>query len=435
MRSKSSYGIVAVPSKGHLPDSTLGLQATSRQYTNIGQEMLTPRDSSTKKRKRNEGPQTEIEVDVSAPEPPSKKSLRRSKKGKALTWKSEKINESVDGNAEDEKEVLIEEHTQPSKRSPYGIWIGNLPWAATKADLRNFLKQHSTVLDNAITRLNMPTPNKAVQATSQQRLKPQNKGFAYVDFSTEVALHEALSLSEKLFTGRRVLIKDSQSFEGRPELAKGNGLGVGLFPGNSRSRRIFIGNLAFDTTKEDLLEHFKHCGNVEFVHIATFEDSGKCKGYAWIDFAELEGAEAAVRGWITYEQQHGDSDDEEDSSATDAIDLGSRRKAKPRKWWVNKLHGRPLRTEFAEDKAVRYRKRFGKDGNALKYGTPVVSQALKAASAPTPMTKHVCSGTPADQKALMKMEARSIKSGVFHTEAPRSNGVIVESKGKKIIFD
>ncbi len=39
---------------------------------------------------------------------------------------------------------------------------------------------------------------------------------------------------------------------------------------------------------------------------------------------------------------------------------GEGKRRKPRKWTVNKLAGRVLRCEFAEDPALRYRKRFGK---------------------------------------------------------------------------
>ena len=38
------------------------------------------------------------------------------------------------------------------------------------------------------------------------------------------------------------------------------------------------------------------------------------------------------------------------------------RKIKMRKWWVNRLHGRTLKLEIAEDDQLRYKKRFKKDG-------------------------------------------------------------------------
>ncbi|KAL9131357.1 MAG: hypothetical protein Q9217_000684 [Psora testacea] len=409
------------------------MQGMGRHSTKTVSGILTSPDSFTKKRKREEGSSAEIEVDITAPEPPSKKTLRRAKKGKVVPLKPRKIGEEVGGDIEEEEQDPTEEQAKSSKRSRFGIWIGNLPWTATKADLRNFLTQNTEISDSAITRLHMPIPSKALQPMSQHRLKPQNKGFAYVDFSTQAALDEALVLSEKLFTGRRVLIKDSKSFEGRPEVVKAEDVAAGTFSGKPPSKRIFIGNLAFDVAKEDLLEHLRQCGEVDNLHVATFEDSGKCKGYAWVDFAELEGAEAAVRGWINYKEPHEDGgqneNEDEELMVTDAIGTKSRKKAKPQKWWVNKLHGRLLRREFAEDKAVRYKKRFGNDGNAQKTRITAISQSSEEGSAPTPSASHT------DRKPFRKADARNIEPGAALAAAPRLTGAIIEGQGKKIVFD
>ena len=400
-----------------------------RHSTAIGTTVITPPLSPPRKRKREESSVEEIEVDVTAPEPPSKKALRKAKKGKATPTASSKIVAVQTGSVSDE-DALVDASADAlasSKRSEYGIWIGNLPWTATKADLRNFLTKDTEISDDMITRLHLPAPSQGVVANSRQRIKPQNKGFAYIDFSTEQALTEALALSEKLLTGRRVLIKDSKSFEGRPDRTKDQESAI-VNNGKPPSKRIFVGNLAFETTKHDLEDQFTKCGEILDVHIATFEDTGKCKGYAWVEFAELEAGEAAVRGWVNFEQKvdSGNEDEEIAEALAEEGDVKLKKKPRSRKWWVNKLHGRPLKLEFAEGKDVRYKKRYGKDGSAKKDEMKVLD--LDSVS----MAQSERTST--NKRPPKKFDARTVKPGVALAAAPRLTGGIVEGKGKKTTF-
>ncbi|KAH0558609.1 hypothetical protein GP486_004739 [Trichoglossum hirsutum] len=312
---------------------------------------------SAKKRKRGSKPIEEIEVDVTAPEPPSKKALRRAKKGRPVgTTTSKKGGAHGSDVDSDEKKT---------KRSDHGIWIGNLPFSFTKADLRKFLIESSSITDDQITRVHLPS----AAAHPVQGSKPQNKGFAYVDLSTESVLNEALGLSETLVSGRRVLIKNAKSFEGRPENANDAtqaSRSNTAMSGKPPSKRVFVGNLSFDTSEEDLREHFGRCGEIKSVFVATFEDSGKCKGFALVEFEDLKAAEAALRGWVMVPLDEEDTDKENEKKGNGM-----------RKWWVNRIRGRALRMEFAEDKVVRYKKRYGKGGTARVTTTEAAAISLK----------------------------------------------------------
>jgi len=403
------------------------------------EECLTPPPSPPRKRKRDQSTIEELEVDVTAPEPPSKKALRKAKKGKIVpSAKAAKPTISeIHQSDSDDKEVPAQ--TVPAKRSEHGIWIGNLPWTATKSDLRNFFTKDTDITEEMITRVHMPAPSEAANAASRQKIKPQNKGFAYVDFSTATPISEALALSETLLTGRRVLIKDSKSFAGRPEKAKEEDV-LTTYSGKPPSKRIFVGNLGFDATKEGLHEHFARCGEIADVHVATFEDSGKCKGYAWVEFEEQEGGEAAVRGWVNHEENEDIEDEEGGKDGSDEVQeekTKPKRKPKLRKWWVNKFKGRPLRMEFAEDKAIRYKKRYGKDGTA-KTNQNSREDPTEATSADTtqPPDESHSSTKPRPQRTYppRKVDARTIKPGAALAAAPRLTGGIVPSLGKKIVF-
>jgi RNA recognition motif-containing protein len=431
-------------------------------------EALSSISSSTKRKRANVSAEA-LEINIDAPEPPSKKVLRRARKGKAVIAVKAREDSPGAGNVSGEETLAI---NAPLKRSEHGIWIGNLPWSATKTDVHSFITTNTDITDEAITRLHMPSPGEAVTGASRQKLKPQNKGFAYIDFASESALIQALALSETLLRGRRVLIKDSKSFEGRPEKLKEDDAGTAAkHSGKPPSRRIFVGNLAFDVSKEDLQDHFAPCGAVADVHMATFEDSGKCKGYAWVEFADLQAGEAAVRGWVLYDnninvsssEEDGDDGQNDDDVDTEDEDKSKKAKAerksktkkppKPRKWWVNKLKGRVLRMEFAEDKTVRYKKRYGKDGSSRNQNStsdgatalgeelddPTSTTALITAipkpapdSAPTISSRSPASKPePRPGQMARKPDARNIKPGAALAAAPRLTGGIIPSQGKK----
>ncbi|KAI9788404.1 MAG: hypothetical protein M1816_006929 [Peltula sp. TS41687] len=334
--------------------------------------------TTTKKRKRESKPVEVLEVDISAPEPASKKAMRKAKKPKKSgtvsskdvhhdTATSSRISKAIQS-TESEKQ----QQEKLARRSEHGIWIGNLSFKTTKADLRSFLtssNNNASITDDEITRIHLPTVRGPGASTTTADAKAkgaplQNKGFAYIDLATAEALRRALNLSETLLTGRRVLIKDAKSFEGRPDKAKAETTSSS----NSSSRRIFVGNLGFDVTTADLQEHFAQCGEVRDVHTATFEDSGKCKGYAWVEFDRAEAAKVAVRGWVRTgdDGKEGESSDdevdEEEGDGEGAEGSGAKKPKKRRRKdrrWVNRIQGRQLRMEFAEDKSVRYQKRFG----------------------------------------------------------------------------
>ncbi|EER02380.1 Polyadenylate-binding protein, putative [Perkinsus marinus ATCC 50983] len=61
-----------------------------------------------------------------------------------------------------------------------------------------------------------------------------------------------------------------------------------------RSKSVFIGNLPFSMTKEWLEQIFSWCGDIERVSIPTDWESGKIKGFAFLDFADEDSAEKAV---------------------------------------------------------------------------------------------------------------------------------------------
>jgi cold-inducible RNA-binding protein len=57
---------------------------------------------------------------------------------------------------------------------------------------------------------------------------------------------------------------------------------------------IFVGNLSFKTTQEDLLATFSQYGTVERVNIITDRDTGQPRGFAFVEMPDKREAETAI---------------------------------------------------------------------------------------------------------------------------------------------
>ncbi|KAL8305129.1 hypothetical protein RB600_008150 [Gaeumannomyces tritici] len=469
-------------------------------------------DKSSKKRKP--APADQIEVDLNLPEPPSKKARRALKKGKPLKTKSSSKRDKkrrAEGRDDDDDDEDLPDQlksdaegggggggsgSSKKERSKYGVWIGNLRFTTTRVDLFRWLVESSggAIAEDAITRVNLPLSKlkregrgeggsgdaaAAGQQQQQQQAPPrENKGFAYVDFATFEACIAAIALSESEMNGRKLLIKDCKSFEGRPAgtaaatsaSATTNGGSAGddasaaaaaaAAPASTNSK-IYVGNLPFDANEDSLWAHFDKCGAIQWAKVATFEDSGKCKGYGWVKFAEPAGAQWAVQGFVRIKElveteadfvgddgdedgegsdndddDNGDDDDDSDADDAKAQKKAQKKKrreaaaaaAKPtrmRKWWVNKFRGRTLTIQLAEDDQTRYKKRFGKDApKGVRTGK---SQGRTAPDANRP-------DRPASDAAVGGDVKKAIS---YHNDinVARLTGAAVAPQGKKVTFE
>ena len=57
---------------------------------------------------------------------------------------------------------------------------------------------------------------------------------------------------------------------------------------------LFVGNLSFQTTQDELLAAFSQFGNVERVNIVTDRETGQPRGFAFVEMTEKRDAETAI---------------------------------------------------------------------------------------------------------------------------------------------
>ncbi|HPZ06681.1 MAG TPA: RNA-binding protein [Candidatus Eremiobacteraeota bacterium] len=65
--------------------------------------------------------------------------------------------------------------------------------------------------------------------------------------------------------------------------------------------KIYVGNLSYNTDEDGLQELFTKYGTVEKVNIITDRDSGRSKGFGFVEMAEEEQAKEAIDKLNGYE--------------------------------------------------------------------------------------------------------------------------------------
>lgn len=365
----------------------------------------------------------ELEIDINKPEPLSKKQLRLLKKGKInedksgafkISKKAKKLLDSrddLDGSEEtrEQEQKDLEEEQQKKERSKFSAWIGNMTFDTTAEDLKRFIVAKTADLEDLdarvllkdITRVKMPlSPYQGKKGT-------KIRGFAYIDLRTQEQLDAVIGLSEQFLNGRNLLIKNATSFEGRPAVVTTTGGVAGTaISKNPPSRILFVGNLAFDTTDEALERHFQHCGDITRVRMATFEDSGNCKGFAFVDFRDTEGATAALK----------------DKSC-------------------KKLAGRLLRMEFGEDRSKRTKQDKAKNMGhrerisvGEEFERPVQQREQREQREDTSYESRNKNEKKRRWEGKDNLNKRQ-KPGLALANAQRAKVSIVPSSGKKTTFD
>jgi nucleolin len=119
----------------------------------------------------------------------------------------------------------------------------------------------------------------------------RSRGFGHVHFKTADAVEKALALNGKEIDGRAVNINKANppdkksSFEKRAQT-------FGDSP-SPPSAVLFVGNLSFGVDEDTLWEVFGEQGDVKSVRIPTDRDTGKPKGFAYVEFSEIGAAKKA----------------------------------------------------------------------------------------------------------------------------------------------
>lgn len=151
-------------------------------------------------------------------------------------------------------------------QAPVKLYIGNLGWDATTEDLQASFAEFGDMSDCYVV---------------IDRSTGESRGFGFVSFATEEEANRAVAaMNGKEAYGRRMRVDIS-----RP---KGSG------PALSDGAKLYIGNLGYETTRDDLAAHFSQHGNLVDITVVTDRDTGASRGFAFATYSSPAEAQAAV---------------------------------------------------------------------------------------------------------------------------------------------
>ncbi|XP_019097901.1 PREDICTED: RNA-binding protein 39 isoform X2 [Camelina sativa] len=165
-----------------------------------------------------------------------------------------------------------EEPEADPERDQRTVFAYQMPLKATERDVYEFFSKAGKVRD---VRLIM------------DRNSRRSKGVGYIEFYEVTSVPMALALSEQIFLGQPVMVKSS---EAEKNLAQTNSTTGGTGPAD---RKLYVGNLHFNMSEPELRQIFERFGPVELVQLPVDAETKQCKGFGFIQFAQLEHSKAA----------------------------------------------------------------------------------------------------------------------------------------------
>jgi len=102
---------------------------------------------------------------------------------------------------------------------------------------------------------------------------------------------------------------------------------------------VFVGNLSYEATENEVKEHFESCGEISDIRVPTFPDSGRCRGSAFVTFASQDGVDKALA-----------LADSELLGRNLKVEVARGRSERPRRDFAE---SRPARGNFRQDRSPR----------------------------------------------------------------------------------
>ncbi|KAF8377193.1 hypothetical protein HHK36_030566 [Tetracentron sinense] len=177
-----------------------------------------------------------------------------------------------------EKKEMVQPEADP-ERDQRTVFAYQMPLKATERDVYEFFSKAGKVRD---VRLIM------------DRNSRRSKGVGYVEFYDAVSVPMAIALSGHQLHGQPVMVKPSEAEKNLVQsTACGGGSGGIAGPYGAVARKLYVGNLHFNMTEDQLRQVFEPFGPVELVQLPLDLETGQCKGFGFVQFAQLEHAKAA----------------------------------------------------------------------------------------------------------------------------------------------
>ncbi|RAL51602.1 hypothetical protein DM860_011104 [Cuscuta australis] len=198
-------------------------------------------------------------------------------KERELIREREREFEARDNRRFKEKKETTEPEADP-ERDQRTVFAYQMPLKATERDVYEFFSQAGKVRD---VRLIM------------DRNSRRSKGVGYIEFYDAMSVPMAIAISGRLLHGQPVMVKPSEAEKNLVQSNTATGVAGVSGPYAASERKLYVGNLHFNMTELNLKQIFESFGPVELVQLPTEPETGHCKGFGFVQFAQIEHAKAA----------------------------------------------------------------------------------------------------------------------------------------------
>jgi RNA-binding protein 39 len=124
----------------------------------------------------------------------------------------------------------------------------------------------------------------------KDRVSGRSKGVGYVEFKSEDSIEAALRLTGHVLLGVPIIAQLTEAEKNRQAR---NPVPTASNQPTAPYHRLYVGNVHFSITEEDLTNVFEPFGELEFVQLQK-DETGRSKGFAFVQFAEDTQAENAL---------------------------------------------------------------------------------------------------------------------------------------------
>lgn len=163
------------------------------------------------------------------------------------------------------------------------IFVGRLSWNVDNDWLATEFASCGTVVSAEV---------------QMDRSTGKSRGFGYVHFADASSIEAALAMNGKEIDGRPVNI--DKSTPRNKDNARDNRAKTFNDVQSPPSMTLFVGNLSFGVEENTLWETFGEHGDVKSVRIPTDRETQRPKGFAYVEFTDIEVAQkahAALQGF------------------------------------------------------------------------------------------------------------------------------------------
>lgn len=166
--------------------------------------------------------------------------------------------------------------TKPEQGSTKTVFVGNLSWAVDNDRLSQEFAECGEVVSARV---------------QLDRVSGRSRGFGYVTFATTEAVEAAISLNGTKEIDGRTLNLDKSPDVGPNREKRAQAFGDTR---SAPSKVLFVGNLSWNIVEDTLWDAFSEYGEVSSVRLPTDRETGKPKGYGYIEFGAADSAQKAI---------------------------------------------------------------------------------------------------------------------------------------------